>query len=174
MCLFISGQIYSNIWSENWRLGCKAHLCPLPTLDHVPLQLCPQRVVCHVDHSRPFPRAGEENQTLICSMSEMMTHLSLKSWICQSLKMVKRHGNLKKARQVIAHGRWLIITVMIIISVIGAGNKPQAEALSLVPAHGQLLGHNRILTAPGDPVRQRSWVGSVDQGPCRWSPPKAS
>lgn len=71
--------------------------------------------------------------------------------------MVKRHGNLKKAGQVIAHGRWLIITVMIIISVIGAGNKPQAEALSLVPAHGQLLGHNRILTAPGDPVRQPSW-----------------
>lgn len=43
--------------------------------------------------------------------------------------------------------------------------------LSLAPApEVGSASHTQILTAPGDPVEQPSWVGSGYQGPCRWDP----
>ena len=50
---------------------------------------------------------------------------------------MKRDGNLKESGQADADGRWRAITVIvIIISVIGAGDKPWAGALPLPPAPG--------------------------------------
>lgn len=107
-------------------------------------------------------------------MNELTTHFSLESWIYQSLKIEKWHGNLKESGEVIADGRWQNITI-IIINVLGAGNKPHAEALPLAPAPVIISSqsHTGQLTPPGDSLRPSSWVGSGHQGPYRQSP-KAS
>ena len=79
----------------------------------------------------PFPRAGEENQAVIFSMSDLTTHLSLESWICQILRIVKWLGkNLKESGQEDADGSWWVITIIVsILRVIGAGDKPWTGAL---------------------------------------------
>lgn len=161
-------KIIAIFWIENWRLGFEPLLCLLASLGQVPSYLFPQHLVCHVVHSMPFSKAGEKNQTFIFSMNKLMTHLSLESWICQSLKIEKWRGNLKESGEVIADGRWQNITI-IIISVIGEGNKPYAEALPLAQAPGIISSqsHTGMLTPPGDSLRPSSWVSSVYQGPCR-------
>lgn len=45
-------------------------LCLLTGLDQLSSCLYTQHLVCHVDHSMPIPREGEENQIFIFSMSD--------------------------------------------------------------------------------------------------------